>query len=50
MDAVQLADEVRSALTGPAWHGPSLEENLAGLTPEQAAARPVRGAHSIWQI
>ena len=50
MEALRLAEQIESALSGPAWHGASLEENLRGLTPEQAAARPVPGAHSIWEL
>jgi hypothetical protein len=45
-----LAREVRAAHGGPAWHGAALAENLAGLTAEQAAAHPVPGAHSVWEI
>jgi uncharacterized damage-inducible protein DinB len=50
MDAQQLAEQVENAMSGPAWHGASLEENLRGLTHEQAAARPVPEAHSIWEL
>jgi uncharacterized damage-inducible protein DinB len=50
MDALGLATQVEGALSGPAWHGASLEENLRGLTAEQAAARPVSEAHSIWEL
>ena len=50
METLRLAEQVEGALSGPAWHGASLEENLRGLTPEQAAARPVPGAHSIWEL
>jgi uncharacterized damage-inducible protein DinB len=50
MDALRLATQVEGAVSGPAWHGASLEENLKGLTPEQAAARPVPDAHSIWEL
>jgi len=32
------------------WHGPALGDLLAGVTPEQAAARPIEEAHSIWEI
>lgn len=45
-----LAEQIRLAHGGPAWHGPSVAENLEGLTAGQAAARPVPGAHSIWEI
>lgn len=50
MDVLRLAEQVDAALSGPAWHGASLEENLKGLTAEQAAARPVAEAHSIWEL
>ena len=50
MDTLRLAEQVEGALSGPAWHGASLEENLKGLTPEQAAAHPVPEAHSIWEL
>jgi uncharacterized damage-inducible protein DinB len=45
-----LIDELKSIHDGDAWHGPSLKEALAGLTAEQAAERPVPGAHSIWEL
>jgi uncharacterized damage-inducible protein DinB len=32
------------------WHGSALGELLDGVTAEQAAARPVAGAHTIWEI
>jgi uncharacterized damage-inducible protein DinB len=45
-----LADQVLLASKGPAWHGASLAENLAGLTAAEAAAHPVPGAHSVWEV
>ena len=41
---------LKRAFQGPAWHGPSLRELLEGVTAEQAAARPIVGAHSIWEL
>ncbi len=35
---------------GHAWHGPPVMMTLRDLTPAQAAARPVAGAHSIWEL
>jgi uncharacterized damage-inducible protein DinB len=35
---------------GRAWHGPAIQEALEGVTAEDAAARPVPGAHTIWEI
>jgi uncharacterized damage-inducible protein DinB len=32
------------------WHGPSLDEVLDGVTPETAAAHPIAGGHSIWEL
>jgi len=49
-EATSIADELKEIHNGNAWHGPSLQEVLAGLTAEQAAARPIPNAHSIWEI
>ena len=46
----RIADQLRRAYAGRSWHGPSLREALAGVTAERAAARPVAGAHSIWEL
>ena len=32
------------------WPGPSLDALLDGVDAEQAAARPIAGAHSIWEL
>ena len=45
-----IADQLRRAFYGDAWHGDSLFEILAGVTAAQAAARPVKDAHSIWEL
>jgi hypothetical protein len=37
-------------LEGGAWHGPSLMESLKGVDVGQAAARPIEGRHTIWEI
>jgi uncharacterized damage-inducible protein DinB len=46
----RLADQLRRALEGEAWHGPSVLEALAGVSAHQAAAHPIAGAHSIWEL
>ena len=46
----RLEEQLRRAHEGEAWHGPSLLEALAGVSAEQAAARPIPGAHSIWEL
>jgi uncharacterized damage-inducible protein DinB len=46
----RLDEQLRRSLEGDAWHGPAVLEALAGVTPEQAAAHPIAGAHSIWEL
>jgi len=46
----RIADQLKRAHEGGAWHGPSVRELLADVSAEQAAARPVEGAHSIWEL
>ncbi len=49
-EANRLEDQLRRALEGEAWHGPSVLELLAGLSATQAASHPIPGAHSIWEL
>ena len=46
----RLEEQLRRALEGEAWHGPSVLESLAGVSADEAAARPIPGAHSIWEL
>lgn len=46
----RLEDQLGRALEGEAWHGPSVLETLEGVSAEQAAAHPIAGAHSIWEL
>src|ERR1051325_4290381 len=46
----RINDQLRRAFEGQAWHGPSLMELLADVTAEQAAAKPLPAAHSIWEL
>jgi len=46
----RLEEQLLRALQGEAWHGPSVLELLDGVTPDQAAAHPIAGAHSIWEL
>ncbi|MFL6234303.1 MAG: DinB family protein [Thermoanaerobaculia bacterium] len=45
-----LADQLERLFRGGAWHGPAVAEALAGVDAATAAARPLPGAHSIWEI
>ena len=49
-ETARIADQLARAYSGKAWHGPSLKFLLRGLTAEQAAARPIANAHSIWEL
>ena len=49
-ESKRIADQLHRAYQGGAWHGPALRELLRGVTAKQAAARPLRGAHSIWEL
>ena len=46
----RLEEQLGRALDSEAWHGPSVLEALEGVSAEQAAAHPVAGAHSIWEL
>lgn len=49
-EATRIADQLRRAFDGDAWHGDSVFEILQGVTAAQAAARPIKNAHSIWEL
>ena len=46
----KIGDMLKRSIQGDAWHGPSVLEALDGLTAEQAATRPIKLAHSPWEI
>jgi uncharacterized damage-inducible protein DinB len=46
----RIADLLNRAFSGDAWHGDSLLEILDSVDAAQAAARPITGAHSIWEL
>ena len=48
--AAQLSNHIKRTVIGPMWHGAALDDLLKDVTPEQAAARPIAGAHTIWEI
>lgn len=50
VEARRIADQLERAFEGDAWHGSSMSEILTGISAEQAAARPFRQVHSIWEI
>jgi uncharacterized damage-inducible protein DinB len=46
----RLANQIERTVTGPMWHGPSLNDVLAGVSAADARKRPIAGAHTIWEI
>ena len=49
-ESARLADQLRRAFYGPAWHGPALLQLLKDVNAQTAAARPLPSAHSIWEL
>jgi uncharacterized damage-inducible protein DinB len=49
-ESQRIANQLRRAYEGEAWHGPCLSEMLADVTPEEAAAKPVATSHTIWDL
>jgi uncharacterized damage-inducible protein DinB len=45
-----LADQIRRAFEGDAWHGDSVLELLSNVDAQTAAARPIKNTHSIWEL
>jgi len=51
MSEVQrIVDQLQRAYEGPAFHGDAVKEILEDLTAEQASRRPLKQAHSIWEL
>jgi len=46
----RIQDQLKRAFEGPAWSGPSVLEALEGISATKAAKRPIKGAHSIWEV
>lgn len=49
-EVIRIGSQLKRAVEGGAWHGPSLLEQLADVSAEQAASKPLAGAHSIWEL
>jgi len=45
-----VIDELERSLEGEPWHGASICEILEGVSAREAAAHPVAGGHSIWEL
>jgi uncharacterized damage-inducible protein DinB len=48
-ETIRIANQLRRAYEGPAWHGPALKDILADVD-EGSAGRSANGSHSVWEI
>src|SRR5687768_17604881 len=49
-ESARISIQIQRAFEGEAWYGPSVREITAGIDSTLAAAKPLAGAHSIWEI
>ena len=49
-EANRIATQMKQAFEGPCWAGPSFMDILEGVDAKAAAAKPIAGAHSIWEV
>ena len=49
-DIETILDQLEINFRGDAWHGSSVMRLLADVSAEQAAAKPIQNAHSIWEL
>jgi hypothetical protein len=45
-----IVDQLQRSLDGDSWQGASIREILEGVTAADAAAHPVPGGHSTWEL
>jgi uncharacterized damage-inducible protein DinB len=49
-EAARIADQLKRSFDGDAWHGPAVKQLLEGVSANDALARPIPGAHNIWEL
>jgi uncharacterized damage-inducible protein DinB len=49
-EITRIVDQLEREHAGDPWHGSPLRRILDGISWEEAAAKPIRGAHSIWEL
>jgi uncharacterized damage-inducible protein DinB len=49
-EIARMRDQLERAYDGEAWHGMPIQELLHGVTFRTAAARPIAGGHTIWEL
>jgi uncharacterized damage-inducible protein DinB len=49
-EIARIVEELQREHNGDPWHGSPLQAILEGVDAAHAAARPIPGAHSIWEL
>ena len=49
-EIARIVDQLEREHAGDPWHGSALSAILDGVTWQQAAAKPLADAHSIWEL
>ena len=49
-ETARIADQLRRAFEGEAWHGVSILPLIQDLDARNAMRRPIENSHSIWEI
>jgi uncharacterized damage-inducible protein DinB len=49
-ESTLIAEQLRRAFDGDAWHGPALLDLLQDVDAATAAAKPIADVHSIWEL
>ena len=49
-EPARIADQLRRAFYGSAWHGPAVLELVKDVDAATAAAKPLADVHSIWEL
>ncbi len=50
MENQNIAELIERVMTGDPWHGPNVEQLLAGVSAAAAARRPSPEVHSLWEL
>ncbi len=49
-EIARIIDELQREHDGDPWHGSPLQAILEGIDATRANARPIPGAHSVWEL
>lgn len=49
-EAGRIADQLRRAFYGSAWHGPAVLELVKDVDAKTASAKPLADVHSVWEL